>query len=108
VPTIADNVESMAALVAKVKKDHHLSEATVLRIVDMNFALAQESGNRTFAGDEELPFDGDGYPTGEFPADMVDPDGNPLMFPASPEQIDAVEDDETDTLTIVTPPTLEN
>ena len=107
-PTIADNIRSMATLIAEIKRDHKLSEGTVLRIVDMNFALAQEQGNTTFSGDEEFPFDGDGMATGEFPADLLDPDGNPLMFPATPEQIDAVEDDETDTLTIVTPPTLEN
>lgn len=100
--TIADNIRSMAGLIAEVKKEHHLSEGTVLRIVDMNFALAQSAGNTSFGGDEDFPMDPDAMPDG-FPADLLDPDGNPLMFPASPEQIDAVEDDETDTLTTVSP-----
>ena len=53
-PSIADNIKSMAALVAEVKKDHRLSEGTVMRIVDMNFALAQGAGINSLGGDEDL------------------------------------------------------
>lgn len=54
-PSIADNIESMAGLVAKVKKDHKLTEATIMRIVDMNFALAQGAGITSLGGEEEIP-----------------------------------------------------
>ena len=56
-PTIADNIQAMAKLVADVKKMHHLTEPTVLRIVDMNFALAQAAGAASFGGDEQMPWD---------------------------------------------------
>jgi len=42
VPSIADNVRSMALLVASIRRDTKLSENSILRIVDMNFALAQQ------------------------------------------------------------------
>lgn len=53
-PSIADNVRSMAALVAEVKKDHRLTENTVMRIIDMNFALAQGAGISSLGGGEDL------------------------------------------------------
>lgn len=52
--TIAENIESMAVLVASVKKQTRLSEQTILRIVDMNFALAQNTGAPSFSGGEEF------------------------------------------------------
>lgn len=58
--TIADNITSMAALVAKVKREYRLTETTVLRIVDMNFAIAQSNPNAGgFGGDETIPMPDD-------------------------------------------------
>lgn len=53
--TIAENIHSMAALVAEVKKSYRLNETTIMRIVDMNFALAQQNGTPSFGGDEDFP-----------------------------------------------------
>ena len=53
--TIEENCKSMAALVAGIKKEHHLTENTVLRIIDMNFALAQAAQMPSFGGSEEIP-----------------------------------------------------
>lgn len=58
--TIAENIKSMASLVAEVKKDFKLTENTVMRIVDMNFALAQSAGMPSLSGDEQLPSFEDG------------------------------------------------
>lgn len=55
--TIADNIHSMAELVSSVKRTHRLTETTVMRIVDMNFALAQGTNQQSFSGDEEFPMD---------------------------------------------------
>ena len=54
-PTIEDNIKAMANLVMTVKKDTHLTENTILRIVDMNFALAQGAGLASMGGSEEIP-----------------------------------------------------
>lgn len=40
--TLAENIESMATLVVKVKKDTRLTENSILRIIDMNLAMAQQ------------------------------------------------------------------
>ncbi|HEX9016814.1 MAG TPA: hypothetical protein VF960_12555 [Chloroflexota bacterium] len=57
--TLADNIESMAALVKKIKTDTRLSEQTILTIVHMN--LEQADRNRAYppvpTEDEDIPFD---------------------------------------------------
>jgi hypothetical protein len=94
VSTIAENIEAMAEMVARVKKAHHLTEATVMRIVDMNFALAQSSGQPSFSGNEELLF----------PGDHEDIDLPPTIpFPDNESDIEAVEDNPDDPETIPTP-----
>ena len=66
----------MASLVAEVKRTHRLTENTVLKIVDMNFALAQSSGAPTFGGDEEF------MPDAPEDADEESiPEGQLVMFP---------------------------
>ena len=91
-PTIADNVHSMAQLVKTVKRQYQLSENTVLRIVDMSFALAEQGRQPTDVGEDE-----------DFP--LTDPEtGEPIMFPIRPEDIDEAEeptDDDTNTGQIV-------
>jgi hypothetical protein len=75
VATIADNIEVMARLVAKVKRETRLSETSILRIVDMNFALAQQGqSSQGFAPGEPLPF--------EMPEEGV-AEGQLIMFPES-------------------------
>jgi hypothetical protein len=76
VATIADNIDSMAALVAGVKKKYHLQEQTIMRIVDMNFALAQSANAQTFSGDEDFPFD----------TEDEQAEGQLVMFPESDEE----------------------
>lgn len=74
--TIADNIRSMAALVSEVKRTHHLTENTVLRIVDMNFALAHQENAPDLGGLEDGVFE----PTlvdGEFTfTDEPEPEGD--------------------------------
>jgi hypothetical protein len=50
--TIGDNVLELAMLVKDVKRKTQLSETTIMRVVDMTFALAQQ--NKTSAS---YPFD---------------------------------------------------
>lgn len=76
--TIGDNIRALAALVAEVKKDTRLSEATILRIVDMNFALAQNNASQTFSGDEEIEVTEDGAIA---PEGLDVPEGQLVMFP---------------------------
>lgn len=91
-PTIADNIKSMAALVSEVKKENHLSEATVMHIVDMNFALAQANGQTTFSGDEDIEFP-DSLPDG-VTDNYTPPLGIP--FPMSEDEIEATKADDSD------------
>ena len=42
--TIREGVDDLAQLVSNTKRTYHLSEGTVLRIVDMTIALAQQAG----------------------------------------------------------------
>jgi hypothetical protein len=76
VATIADNIDSMAALVSGVKKKYHLQEQTIMRIVDMNFALAQSASASSFGGGEDFPF---GTEDDQAPGQMV-------MFPETDEE----------------------
>lgn len=41
--TIGDNVLDMATLVAKAKRDHRLTEPTILHILDINVHLSQQA-----------------------------------------------------------------
>lgn len=41
-PTVGDNIRDMARLVASLKRDFRLNENTIMRIVDMNLAMARE------------------------------------------------------------------
>lgn len=68
----------MAALVAGMKKKHHLQEQTIMRIVDMNFALAQSASAPSFGGDEDFPFDVEG---GQTETEAEEAEGQLLMFP---------------------------
>lgn len=83
--TIADNIRSMAELVAEVKRNYRLTENTVLRIVDMNFALAQNTGAQTFSGDEPFPM-----PEGVEGDDVAE--GQLMMFPDT-EPVEGAEDE---------------
>jgi hypothetical protein len=90
VPTIADNIRTMAELVADVKKQYRLSETSILRIVDMNFAIAQQNNSQSFSGEEDIP---------DFPEDAIHapdetiPEGQLVLFPETPADIEAVEED---------------
>jgi hypothetical protein len=86
VATISDNIRDMAQLVAEVKKTYRLTEGTVMRIVDMNFAIAQQAGKQTFNGEEDLPFEGEVIePTEGEPTEI--PEGQLVLFP-EPEEGD--------------------
>lgn len=50
--TFGDNIRDMAEMVNQIKRTYHLSEGTILRIIDMNFALAQQN---PFTHDPENP-----------------------------------------------------
>jgi hypothetical protein len=62
--TIAENVLDLAMLVKDIKRKTQLSETTIMRVVDMTFALAQQNQNPMFgpSDDEDL---------GEIPEDNV-------------------------------------
>jgi len=76
VATIADNIEAMARLIAKVKRETRLTETSILRIVDMNFALAQQGqSSQGFAPEEPLPFD--------LPEENGMAEGQLVMFPGT-------------------------
>ena len=44
--TIEDNIWDMARMAQKLKRETHLNEQTIMRIIDMNLALAQQRGNQ--------------------------------------------------------------
>lgn len=51
--TLAENIESMAEMVTKLKKNYRLSEGTILHLIDMNLAIAQNNGFGGVTPDEE-------------------------------------------------------
>lgn len=95
--TIQENIEAMAKMVSGLKRTTHLNETTLMRIVDLNFAVArEEQQGRTFGQrtpvDEEFPFDMNDLPTDEEiaaaaqePTEPVDPEpmDNVIQFPGT-------------------------
>ena len=83
--TIADNIEAMARLIAKVKRETRLTETSILRIVDMNFALAQQGqSSQGFAPEEPLPFDLPEEPLQfDLPEENGVAKGQLIMFPGT-------------------------
>lgn len=67
--TIGDNVLELAMLVKDVKRKTQLSETTIMRVVDMTFALAQQNRGTMpdFPAFEEAPTEGEviEFPTPE-------------------------------------------
>lgn len=84
--TIAENIKTMAELVAEVKKTYRLTETTVMRIVDMNFAIAQSANQQTFGGGEEV------FPEGGFPPE---PEGEPTIEDGDEDVLAAVVEKES-------------
>lgn len=56
--TIGENVLELAMLVKNVKRQTQLSETTIMRVVDMTFALAQQNRTPDFPAFEE-PIEGE-------------------------------------------------
>lgn len=56
--TVAENAVGMADLVATIKKRFRLTETTVMRIVELNLAYAQQNNaESTYDSDENLTLD---------------------------------------------------
>ena len=84
--TLAENIENMADLVAKIKKSTRLSENSILRIVDMNLAMAQQNGPMgQLPDDTDLPM----VDPEEFTLTNVESD-NVVTFPEPDPGEDAV------------------
>lgn len=83
--TIADNIKVMARLVQEVKRETRLTEGTILRIVDMNFALAQQNAGGFNSEMPEPPVEG------EFTEVPEEAEGQLTMFP-DPEPVEGDEE----------------
>jgi hypothetical protein len=67
--TVGDNVAQMAELVRDVKKKYMLQEQTILRIIDMTIALAQQATMNPE------------------PDEIIEPEeDNVIPFPTTPEE----------------------
>jgi hypothetical protein len=94
--TVRDNITEMNTLIASEKKRTHLSEGTILRVIDMNFALAQRGNSDPLAQyepdtDEEIPFpepNETGVPVDEDAEEavMAAASGDVIDFPNQPQE----------------------
>ena len=76
--TMADNITSMANLVADIKRTTKLSENSILKVVEMTLYMAQNSPGAP----ADLPVDEDGFPLDDeglpiHPTDEEEPDPEP-------------------------------
>jgi hypothetical protein len=63
--TIEENIVQMAQMVANVKRTTHLQEQTIMRIVDMTFALAERNQPPMPEADFVFPEEPEETPTPE-------------------------------------------
>lgn len=78
--TIADNILDLAMLVKDVKRKTQLSETTIMRVVDMSFALAQQNQTPNFGPEVDPDFT---FPTADDVIDHVIGDDNVIEFPTT-------------------------